>query len=95
MPSYYRDATESHFRAKYPFIDKPQRTEPSKRIGERKALVLLINFPDKPYTHNATKFQSMLFDRVPGSMWHYYNEVSYSKFQLDGYVYGWLRAPYL
>ncbi len=93
MPPLNGDINKSHFRERYPFIDSPQWTEPSKRIGERKALVLLVDFSDKPHTHNANTFQSMLFDKVPGTMWHYYDEVSYSKFQLGGSVYGWYRAP--
>ncbi len=94
MPSYHGDARESQFRAKYPFIDRPARIEPTKIVREKRALVLLVDFPDKPHTHNAEEFQTILFDRIPGSMWHYYNEVSYSKFSLDGYVYGWLRVPH-
>lgn len=73
-------------------VEKP---EPLKRpvIGTRKALVLLVDFSDKPSIHSNSQFRSLLFSSGTYSLADYYYEVSYGQFSLTGEVYGWFQAP--
>lgn len=65
-----------------------------------RTMVILVDFPDKPYTSgyvagSASAFDSILFSqgRNPtGSMREYYFENSYGNFTLQGTVIGWYRA---
>ncbi len=66
-----------------------------------KTLVILIDFPDKPYTSGyvagtAEKFDSLLFSdgrkNPTGSMKEYYLENSYGNFVVEGRTLGWYRA---
>lgn len=71
--------------------------------GTRKALVLLVDFPDAAATENQQHFHDMLFSSgtfPTGSMRDYYREVSYQKLTVLGEVAGtggptagWFRAP--
>lgn len=66
-----------------------------------KALVILIDFDDKPYTAGLTAgtpqdFDELLFSEgiIPtGSMREYYIENSYGQVFMEGDIAGWYRAP--
>ncbi|MCK4352441.1 M6 family metalloprotease domain-containing protein [candidate division WOR-3 bacterium] len=92
MPPFSKRTQKLPFRAKHPAIDRPERIR-APVPDSLKAIVLLIDFPDKPHTHSQSEFQSSLFDHISGTMWDYYQKVSYSKFSLDGTVVLWVRAP--
>ncbi len=71
--------------------------------GNRRALVLLVDFSDKAATQNQAHFSDMLFSTgtyATGSMRDYYREASYGKLDVTGEVSGtggptagWYRAP--
>jgi immune inhibitor A len=71
--------------------------------GDRRALVLLADFADRPASTGQTHFVDLLFSvatHPTGSLRDYYREASYRKLDLDGLVSGnagqtrgWYRAP--
>lgn len=68
-----------------------------KVTGEFRALVILVDFPNKVSRSRATLFDTLLFSRDQGSLNHYYREISYGKVDivtanLPGDL-GWKRAP--
>lgn len=79
-----------------------RRGLPLKKTGVFRALVILIDFPDMPYTAGdvaamPSDFDSLLFsdNLVPtGSMREFYLENSYGGFALEGDVIGWYQAEY-
>jgi M6 family metalloprotease-like protein len=70
-------------------------TPPAPRAGVRKPVVLLVDFSDRVGASTAGFFQSLLFSSSTqrASMRDYFNDVSYSKLDLDGTTYGWIRLP--
>ena len=67
--------------------------------GSWRALVILVDFPDKGSKVTATSFDNLLFGTSYGSMRNYYGAVSYGALDivtvhLPGTV-GWQRAPQL
>jgi len=73
----------------------------SKGKATMRALVLLIDFPDKPYTAGAVaptaeRFDSLLFSdgrkNPTGSLKEFYLENSYGSLTVNGNSYGWFRA---
>lgn len=89
---------------------RPKRTRPdtfvsparvaSSVIGTKRALVLLIDFPDCVATRDQSDIESMLFSTgtyPTGSMRDFYGEISYNKLDVVGIVSGsgggWYRAP--
>ena len=72
-------------------------------VGTRRALVLLVDFADKPATQSQAHFTDMLFSSgvyATGSMRDFYREASYNKLDVTGLVSGtggvttgWYRAP--
>ncbi|MEO0142389.1 MAG: M6 family metalloprotease domain-containing protein [candidate division WOR-3 bacterium] len=73
----------------------PGRIEPA--VGERKAIVLLIDFSDNPHQYDASKFDSLIYGESINSMRKYYSEVSYGKFTIskESNIEGWFLAPQL
>jgi immune inhibitor A len=67
-----------------------------KPIGEKKALILLVDFSDNPQTYQPTDFDSLIYGTNQATMRDYYSEVSYGKFTISrsSKVVGWLRAPH-
>lgn len=90
-------------------INNPQRTDAAFRLSADKdevdtvrALVILVDFSDQPYTDGVvaalpSDFDSVLFSEgglnPTGSMTEFYLENSYGKFYIYGDVYGWYRMP--
>ncbi|MGB8658144.1 MAG: M6 family metalloprotease domain-containing protein [Candidatus Zixiibacteriota bacterium] len=65
-------------------------------VDSLRAIVLLVDFPDKPHVKDSSQFNSLLFTQgiyPTGSMRDYYKETSCGRFNLTGVVYGWIRAP--
>lgn len=72
-------------------------------LGTRKALVLIVDFSDKPATQTQAHYNDMLFSSgtyATGSMRDFYREASYNKLDVTGKVSGsggptagWYRAP--
>ncbi|MFQ6093803.1 MAG: M6 family metalloprotease domain-containing protein, partial [bacterium] len=80
-------------------VDEP---EPLKApvLGSRKAIVILVEFTDNranKVSHPPAAYETLLFDStgaVPtGSMYEYFQEVSYGQFFISGVVAGWFELP--
>jgi len=86
-------------------IGRPKKTRahtfektPSKisSIGQLKALVILVDFPDNQSSQNKNHYSDMLFSSGTyqnGSMHDYFAECSYGKLNVTGDVFGWYRMP--
>jgi immune inhibitor A len=73
-------------------IDVPQELGAVRTSETCRALVLLVDFRDKPAQLDGVHFTNMLFSEARGSMRHYFEENSYGEFHLAGDVYGWYRS---
>lgn len=72
-------------------------------VGDRRTLVLLVDFSDRAATRTQAHYNNMLFSsgtHAMGSMRDFYREASYSKLNVIGTVSGtggptagWYRAP--
>jgi M6 family metalloprotease-like protein len=69
-------------------------------LGTRKAIVILVEFTDNranKNSHPSSAYEALLFDStgaVPtGSMYDYFQEVSYGQFFITGEVTSWLELP--
>jgi len=71
----------------------PGRIQPA--LGERKAIVILIDFSDNLSTYPASEFDSLIYGESENSMRKYYSEVSYGNFTIskESNIIGWVRAP--
>lgn len=81
----------------------PDKGAGSLALGQQqtfRTLVILVDFPDKPYTYGyaagtAADFDSLLFSvgkNPTGSLREYYFENSYGNLTVQGTVVGWYRA---
>jgi immune inhibitor A len=75
---------------------KPVKTSPCAKInpvvGNRKALVLMVEFADKKHSNSPQVFDDLLFNSQY-SFKNYYREVSWNQLTIDGYVHDeWLEA---
>jgi immune inhibitor A len=62
--------------------------------GAKRALVVLVDFPDVPGTKTKRDFSDLLFARGGAlSMREYYRQASLNQLDVDGDVFGWLRMP--
>ncbi len=64
-------------------------------LGEKKTIVILIDFSDNPHTYPADQFDSLIYGEGENSMRKYYSEVSHGKFTISkqSNIEGWLGAP--
>lgn len=76
-------------------------TAPTKEFapvtGTRRAVVLLVDFPDEAQGTAQNHYTDMLFSvgtYATGSMRDFYREASYNKLDVIGDVFGWYRAPH-
>ncbi|MEW5924812.1 MAG: M6 family metalloprotease domain-containing protein, partial [Candidatus Zixiibacteriota bacterium] len=108
LQEYVARMTDAHARG----VDNPERGSvfvPSKSsslstktVDTIRAIVILVDFSDQPYTAGVVAgtpamFDSLLFSEgrlnPTGSMTEFYVENSYGTFFLQGDVYGWYRMP--
>lgn len=64
-------------------------------VGQRHALVLLVDFPDLKGTQTIAHFERLLFGTAAKSlsMRSYYDAASLQKLAVDGEIVGWLTMP--
>ena len=68
-----------------PYAQGPSKTRPV--VGEKKALVLLVEFKDKKGNTSYEHFRDMLFNSgFQYSLKNYYREASWNQLNIDGYV---------
>jgi len=70
--------------------------------GTRTLPVILLEFANRPGPFPAARFEQMIFgvgpaaegsDELMPTMRQYYRDISHGKFDIDGQVVGWFRAP--
>jgi len=63
--------------------------------GNRKLLVILIDFPDKVGSKSSSYFNDLLFSGISGSLNHYFSEISYGQLSILGSVLEiWVRSEH-
>jgi immune inhibitor A len=88
-------AEPAYFRMRPDIVDVPQIPATTARTGTCRALVILVDFQDKPADldgHDTLFFEHMLFADTQTSMRGYFAGNSYDRFVVRGDVCGWLRA---
>ncbi|UCH09750.1 MAG: M6 family metalloprotease domain-containing protein, partial [Fidelibacterota bacterium] len=64
--------------------------------GAYKALVILVDFSDQVSQVAAAEFDTLIFDPAPGTLWDYYQDVSYGTLDIVTVnlpsTIGWIRA---
>lgn len=95
------------FRSYTLIASRPKRTRPdtftsptrdaAPVVGQKKILVLLVDFSDSIATHSPSDIDDRLLSSNSGSMRDFYREISYNKLEVVGTVSGanggWYRAP--
>ncbi len=92
-PNPYADAKIGFHIPRMPgMVDKPVRIE--RIFGTKKALVILVDFPDNAYSYAKYNFDSLIYGTSAKSMRNYYQEASYGKLLIDqtSLVTDWQRA---
>ncbi|HVP57585.1 MAG TPA: M6 family metalloprotease domain-containing protein [bacterium] len=85
----------TYFRIRPNIVDLPESPARLTSAGTSRALVLLVDFSDKPADRTANTpgvFQQKLFASNGRTLKSYFLENSYGRFSLDGDVFGWFRA---
>src|SRR5262245_56940582 len=62
-------------------------------LGHQRALVLLLEWADKPQSHNKAEFESAFFTLGQPSISQFFAENSAGKFELTGEVMNWKVTP--
>ncbi len=92
-PNPYRDTKVEFHIPKMPgMVNKPAKI--TKVFGQKKALVILVDFFDNSYLYNKESFDSLVYGTSSKSMRNYYSENSYGKLIIDNasLVTNWQRA---
>ena len=94
-PNPYTDKDRPIRKPEFPALMNAPRIAVEQPIGEKKALVLLIDFNDNQYIYGSNEFDSLIYGENEYSLRDYYTEVSYGKFTIsqDSDISQWLRAP--
>lgn len=81
---------------KFPALMNAGAERVEKPVGERKALVILIEFSDNQYTYAPENFDSLIYGEDQNSLRDYYTEISYGKFTIskNSIVSQWVMAPH-
>lgn len=92
-PSPYLAKDRPVYRIVFPSrVEQPERLK-APVAGTKLALVLLVDFSDKPHIYTVNQIQNLLFSTGSNSLTGYYQEASYGQFTLTGEIHGWFRAP--
>jgi immune inhibitor A len=80
---------------KYPELVNAGIARLPKPVGEKKALVLLVDFPDNQHQYASAAFDSLIYHDNVSSLRDYYREVSYNRFTISqsSEVTPWFRVP--
>jgi immune inhibitor A len=81
---------------RYPRLMNAGTMRLDKPVGERKAILILIDFTDNQHIYASENFDSLTYGESGRSMRDYYNEVTYGMFTISrqSEVTEWVRAPY-
>jgi immune inhibitor A len=80
---------------KYPELMNAGISRLPKPVGDKKALVLLVDFPDNQHQYASASFDSLIYYDNASSLRDYYREISYGKFSISqaSEVTAWNRIP--
>lgn len=94
-PNPYIDVKMPIVQPEFPILMNVGRQRVDKPEGEKKALVLLIDFADNQHQYSSVSFDSLIFFENCNSLRDYYTEVSHGKFTISNssVVTQWFRAP--
>ncbi len=94
-PNPYTDIDHLIRQPKFPALMNAPMKRIEQPVGEKKALILLIDFNDNAHIYSANEFDSLIYGENQNSLRDYYSEVSYGKFTIskDSDISQWLRAP--
>ena len=94
-PNPYADTKAPIIQPKFPALMESPQPLLDPPIGERKVLVILIDFPDNPWSFPAHEFDSLIYGGNQNSMRDYYSEVSHGTFTISqsSVITQWVRAP--
>jgi len=83
-----------YFSQRPSIVDVPHLPATARALGVCGALVILVDFEDKPSDAGRPPafFDNMLFGDAPTSMRGYFLENSYGRFSLEGHVADWVRS---
>jgi M6 family metalloprotease-like protein len=95
-PNPYTDIDHLIRQPKFPVHMEEPEILVDPPMGERKVLVILIDFNDNVAMHSSDRFDSLIYGENQNSMRDYYSEVSHGKFTIDtgSVVTQWIRAPH-
>jgi immune inhibitor A len=82
-PNPYFDEKKPIIQPKFPPLMNAgiKRIDPA--LGEKRALIILVDFDDNQYTYNADTFDSLVYGDNQQSLRDYYSEVSHGKFTIS------------
>lgn len=82
---------------KFPVLMNRSMGRLEQPVGERKALVLLVDFSDNTYQYAKAEFDSLIYGENQNSLRDYYSEVTFDVFTVSksSIISQWLRAPEL
>jgi immune inhibitor A len=83
-----------YFSERPPIVDLPRLPATARATGDCRALVILVDFQDKPSDAERPPafFTSLLFGGAVTSMRSFFLENSYGMFSLEGHVADWVRS---
>jgi immune inhibitor A len=95
-PNPYVELKKPFIKPKYPTLMNTGIKRIPKPIGEKKALVILVDFSDNQYTYASEEFDSLIYGENQNSLRDYYSEVSYGVFTISkqSEITGWYRASH-
>jgi M6 family metalloprotease-like protein len=92
-PNPYVEVEKQILPPRYPELVNAGIARIPKPLGEKKALVLLVDFPDNPHQYPNSSFDSLIYYDDVSSLRDYYREVSYDRFTISqtSEVSSWFR----
>ena len=80
----------------YPYLMNAGIARLPKPLGEKRALVLLVDFPDNTHQYAGASFDSLIYYDNTASLRDYYGEVSYGRFTISqmSQVTDWYRIQH-
>jgi immune inhibitor A len=80
---------------RYPYLMNAGIKQAPQPFGEKKALVIIVDFADHQRIYDAAGFDSLIYGTGRNSLRDYYTEASYGKFTISkaSKIGGWYRAP--
>ncbi len=82
-PNPWADTRKPIIQPLFPALMNTGRQRIEKPIGEKKAVVLLIDFTDNTYTYQSHEFDSLIYGEHENSVRTYYTDASFGRFTIS------------